>query len=115
MQESRKNAFLTFPAFLPSSYCCLNGGNDLPLLFSLLGFLLALGVPVHGVEAGGAILAEIELRVGRFLGFFGKLSLQELPPSLVARSLNFPFQLAQDAFVLFHMSLPFFLPRRLPA
>jgi hypothetical protein len=29
-----------------------------------------------------------------------------LPPSLVARSLNFPFQLAQDAFVLFHMSYP---------
>ncbi len=100
------NAFLTFPVFLPSLYCCLNGGNDLRLLFSLLGFLLPLGVLIHGVEAFGAIAAEVELRVGRFLGLFGELSLQELPPSLVARSLNFPFQLAQDAFVLFHGSYP---------
>jgi hypothetical protein len=77
---------------------------DLRLLFSVLGFLLPLGVLIHRVEAFGAIPAEVELRVGRLLRFFGELSLQELPPSLVARSLDFAFQLAQDAFVLFHMS-----------
>jgi hypothetical protein len=73
--------FSCFPAFLIL----------LRLLFSLLGFLLPLGVLIHRVEAFGAIAAEVELCVGRLLGLFGELSLQELTPSLVARSLDFPF------------------------
>jgi hypothetical protein len=58
------------------------------LLFSVFSFRIL----IQGVQAGRAIPAKIELRVGSVLGLFDELPFEELPPPLVAGPLNVSLQ-----------------------
>src|SRR5262249_21701236 len=60
------------------------------------------GIPVHAVEGGGSIAAEIELVERSIFGFVPQLPLQGLPPPFVAGALDVALQLAKSAFVLVH-------------